>query len=808
MKEMVLGGGALILALAALRRLMRGKLDPRLQYALWLLVALRLLIPGALFSSPAALPVAEADPAAVAGEAMDSVLDWGKDVPLISYPGSERTWTPSWVPEEELSGESQGDSQGNESYALTATWTGFFRFWTPVVWVAGMALAAVWMLLVNWRFYRGLIARRRRLELPPEAGAGKLRVYAVKGLESPCLFGLFRPAVYVDSRETDPARLRHILTHEHTHYRHGDHLWVLVRSACLVLHWFNPLVWWAAAMSRRDCELACDAGVLDRLGDGERVPYGETLLAVAAGRGRLGGLLRTSTAMNESKKTMKERIAMIVKRPRMLRITLALVLVLAALAAAVTFGGQEAEAAGTEDGDASGGEVTPPDNDGGQTDTPVTPLPTLTDQEVRANGEEILARIDAGADPSEWIPLLRDLRWITAFSTGDPEETTGRLERVMDQLDFCVSGKTDLTDREWLDILSANQDLDGAYAEYYQEIVWRMYLRDSDRFLALLREGMDDKQRTAVLWWVKGELVIDGYAESTGELTDEEALSILENEPLLRIYVESPLRFTQAGEVGQIRVKNLPEVGGMVTYWTGDTDVATVDDTGLVTAVGPGVATVVVRYSGPAGERELYCYVHVEPEKNGEQPEGQTGGQDAAEPDDGDLVAVTDYIPSLYVDLKYATEDNFTGQVIYDFTSPRLRYGTVKKLAAVQAELLERGYSLKIWDACRPVSAQFKLWEAYPDARYVANPNTGYSNHCRGGTVDVTLVLRDGTEISMPSGFDEFSALADRDYGDVSREAADNARLLERAMEAHGFTGYAAEWWHYSDGVTYPVVEE
>lgn len=178
------------------------------------------------------------------------------------------------------------------------------------------------------------------------------------------------------------------------------------------------------------------------------------------------------------------------------------------------------------------------------------------------------------------------------------------------------------------------------------------------------------------------------------------------------------------------------------------------------------------------------------------------------EPADEDLVEVLDYIPTILAELKYATEDNFTGQVIYGFTAPRLRYGTVKKLAQVQAALLEQGYSLKIWDAYRPVSAQFTLWEVCPDPVYVANPHKGCSSHSRGNTVDVTLVLSDGTEIEMPTGFDDFSPLADRDYSDVPENARSNVLLLERAMEAGGFEGYAGEWWHFTDQDAYPVAEE
>ena len=93
--------------------------------------------------------------------------------------------------------------------------------------------------------------------------------------------------------------------------------------------------------------------------------------------------------------------------------------------------------------------------------------------------------------------------------------------------------------------------------------------------------------------------------------------------------------------------------------------------------------------------------------------------------DDEMFVRIRDYIPDIVVELKYATADNFTGQIIYDFEDAFLRYGTVKKLRAVQDALREQGLSLKIWDAFRPVSAQFRLWEVYPDATFVANPQTG-----------------------------------------------------------------------------------
>lgn len=175
------------------------------------------------------------------------------------------------------------------------------------------------------------------------------------------------------------------------------------------------------------------------------------------------------------------------------------------------------------------------------------------------------------------------------------------------------------------------------------------------------------------------------------------------------------------------------------------------------------------------------------------------------DPEDTDFVRVRDYIPGVTVELKYATPDNFTGQVIYEFQDVFLRYGTVMKLKAVSEELAGQGLGIKIWDGFRPVSAQFKLWEVCPDSTYVANPNKGYSNHSRGYAVDLTLIDREGKELEMPTGFDDFSAMADRDYSDCPSEQAENARFLETVMEKHGFKGYWGEWWHFNDTKQYDV---
>lgn len=187
------------------------------------------------------------------------------------------------------------------------------------------------------------------------------------------------------------------------------------------------------------------------------------------------------------------------------------------------------------------------------------------------------------------------------------------------------------------------------------------------------------------------------------------------------------------------------------------------------------------------------------------ETEHSAGNDALPEPDANDYVRVLDYIPDIVVDLKYATADNFTGQVIYDFTDAYLRYGTVLKLQAAQEQCKELGYYIKIWDAYRPFYAQEKLWEVYPDATYVANPAKGMSGHNLGGTIDITLVYLDGTEVPMPTGFDDFSTLADRDYSEIEEPAKSNAQLLQDIMYENGFIGYQGEWWDFSDTTSYPA---
>ena len=150
------------------------------------------------------------------------------------------------------------------------------------------------------------------------------------------------------------------------------------------------------------------------------------------------------------------------------------------------------------------------------------------------------------------------------------------------------------------------------------------------------------------------------------------------------------------------------------------------------------------------------------------------------------------------IDLKYATEDNFTEQVIYPcarcFVRPRL----AKKLAVVQEELLkERNLSIKLFDCYRSIPAQQRLWDIVPDATYVADPKKG-SMHNRGAAIDLTLMDSVGRELDMGTAFDHFGRESRHNYFDLAPQILENRRLLKETMMKHGFNYIKSEWWHYS----------
>lgn len=333
MLEWIASSCALILAVLLLRRLLRGRIGPGLQYALWLLVLVRLLLPVSFGAARVSVQnlVRDADERA-ASQVVTYVNQTAPDpVPSEPAPAQSATAQPQYT-----QSAAAPQSQPEAPLTVTArpvTLSDILR----CAWYAGMAAMALWLIATNLAFRARLAKRARRIEYP----GCKLPLYITEAVETPCLFGVLRPAIYLTPEAaSEPETLRHSVEHELTHYRHGDHIWALLRCLCLVLHWYNPLVWLAAALSRRDAELACDEATIRRLGEAERAAYGRTLIRISCERRPT--LLRTATTMNCGKSGLRERIALIAKRPKTAAYALVILILAAVAVTGCTFTGAQA----------------------------------------------------------------------------------------------------------------------------------------------------------------------------------------------------------------------------------------------------------------------------------------------------------------------------------------------------------------------------------------------------------------------------------------------------------------------------------
>jgi zinc D-Ala-D-Ala dipeptidase len=153
--------------------------------------------------------------------------------------------------------------------------------------------------------------------------------------------------------------------------------------------------------------------------------------------------------------------------------------------------------------------------------------------------------------------------------------------------------------------------------------------------------------------------------------------------------------------------------------------------------------------------------------------------------------------PSIILDIRYATTDNFTKAKIYDCPACLLRPEAARALVKAHENLQKKGFGLKMFDCYRPRPYQQRLWDKVPNPNYVTPPAKG-SMHSRGAAVDLTLVDADGKELDMGTPFDFFGPEAHTDYTKHSKKVLENRKLLREALSAQGFKGIRTEWWHFS----------
>ncbi len=161
------------------------------------------------------------------------------------------------------------------------------------------------------------------------------------------------------------------------------------------------------------------------------------------------------------------------------------------------------------------------------------------------------------------------------------------------------------------------------------------------------------------------------------------------------------------------------------------------------------------------------------------------------------------------LDIAYATPDNVTGAAIYGRAGCYLRVSAAERLEQAIAIARPLGLRFKVFDGFRPAEAQWRLWEAFPDPAFVADPRSG-SAHSRGVAVDLTLIDARGVALEMGTAFDDFSARAHHGAADVSPVAQQNRALLLGIMTAAHWDWYPKEWWHYQlfDAAGYPLLSD
>ena len=301
MSKEILTLTGLIVAVFLVRAVFKNRVPKRMVYCLWLVVLLKLCLPGALVS----LPVLPAEEAAAPVQRVEAPA---QTAPVVQQPAQAVTQpqTPAQQPVSPA-------QEALNSSAKPLTAMQIFQ----IVWVGGSTLLGLW-LLGTWLVFTVRLHKSRKFL----GKHGRTNIYVSNRIKSPCLAGPV-PAVYLteDVLQTMEAEL--ILRHELTHLRHLDFLWSFCQTLAVIVYWWNPFIWLAAVCSKRDAELACDEAVAAGLSDAQRLAYARAILAQAP---------RKAAALSLAGPPVKERILFLTKKQRtsVLCVILALVLVVTA----------------------------------------------------------------------------------------------------------------------------------------------------------------------------------------------------------------------------------------------------------------------------------------------------------------------------------------------------------------------------------------------------------------------------------------------------------------------------------------------
>lgn len=367
--EVLVTSTVLIIGIFCLRKLTLGKISMRLRYGLWLLVAVRLLVPLSVGTS--ALSVMNLLPETLRGNAQTISLERENGGELSVNDGQDSThvgergdiFFGEQNEGEELAAGQVRTGNGIMSAAADHAVQGevvsdkhFRRWWAfsrhrlvITIWLVGFLAAGGYMLFCRQRFVRYLYRNRRELsvESVPDAFADRLsqrgmKVYQVKGLPGPCLAGRH---IYIGEGTAAQAQhLTHVLAHEYCHALHRDGFWAFLRCLLAAVYWFDPFVWTAAYAARQDSELACDEAAVELLGESSRFAYGRTLLALLESAGGVEKCPGTSFMTEGGERSVRERILALAEKGRTKRTVLTAVLAAVVLVCGCAFTGADQKA--------------------------------------------------------------------------------------------------------------------------------------------------------------------------------------------------------------------------------------------------------------------------------------------------------------------------------------------------------------------------------------------------------------------------------------------------------------------------------
>ena len=318
---------ALILAVLLVRAAFKNRVPKRMIYCLWLVVLLKLCLPGTLFSLPV-LPAAEGT-APVQTVQTTPVVSTASTIPAPSTttvqptaPVQTTTQPEQTVTQPETKPETQPMTSAVQETAKPAAKPLTTARILQIVWFSGSALLGLW-LFGTWLTFTIRLHKDKKFL----GKRGRTNIYVSRRIKSPCLAGLI-PAVYLteDVLRNDTTEL--IVRHELTHLRHLDFLWSFCRTLAVIVYWWNPLVWLAAIISKRDAELACDEAVAAGLQPEQRIAYARVILAQAP---------RKKAALSLAGPPVKERILFLTQRQRTSAICIVLALALTVSATGCSF---------------------------------------------------------------------------------------------------------------------------------------------------------------------------------------------------------------------------------------------------------------------------------------------------------------------------------------------------------------------------------------------------------------------------------------------------------------------------------------